>query len=262
MKKLYYGTVMGLQGLMILSTITNIIFYILTGSSNIFLGCIYLIFIPYNRFINSGNIFEILILVLFFLITILLYVLSVREIFNINNTKAPFTILNIIWIMLSYFGVVLAMSNGVNYNPIIYMILVIMFIPLMLMKWSDQNTVMRSKVVTDIEDPLPENFQLAPKSYKQISRTAKGLPVIEIGIFLVSLYFKYLGLQNILALSLLYALTTLLAIIVFFGTIHDCKSFYKKHRTPPPTNNFLKKLSIMQIISLILFVISFLLFLI
>lgn len=169
MKKIYYGIVMGFQGYMILISVINLIFCVIIGNSNqIFFGSIYLFFVPYIRYINSGNIFEILILVLFFVFTIAVYILSLRELFNDKNLKAPFTIINVIWMILSYASVILAADSGISYNFIPYIILILLLIVLILIKWSEQNKAMRSKTIPDEEDPLPENFQLSAKSYRKL----------------------------------------------------------------------------------------------
>ena len=258
MKKIYYGIVMGFQGYMILISVINLIFCVITGNSNqIFFGSIYLFFVPYIRYINSGNIFEILILVLFFVFTIAVYILSLRELFNDKNLKAPFTIINVIWMLLSYASVILAVDSGISYNFIPYITLILLLIVLILIKWSEQNKAMRSKTIPDEEDPLAENFQLSAKSYRQIARTAKGSPIIETGVFLVSIYLKYLYLQSFTFVTWFYLITVVLAILIFIGTIYDCRSFKKKTGQCPPSENFLKKLNIMQIVSFILFAISF-----
>lgn len=264
MKKIYYISVITLQGLSLLSSIINLIVCIVSKSFYLFPMSMYSIIMPYIRFLNTGNIFEIFLLILFWGFSISVYILSTKEILDPQNVKAPFTILNILWLVISYFSISTQLDvneTTILINSLIYGIIGLSLIPLIFLKWSEQNKVMRNKDILDIEDPLPENFQLSPKNYTQISRTAKGLPIIELGVFLFSLYFKYLGINNIFMFSYLYISIAIFALIIFFGTIHDTKRFEKIIGKSPPCDRFLLKLNIMQIVSLTLFAVSFCVFL-
>ena len=52
----------------------------------------------------------------------------------------------------------------------------------------------------------------------------------------------------------------MLMIFIFVEIIYECKRYENKTGEKPPTDNFLKNLNIMQIITFILFAVSFLLF--
>ncbi len=259
MRKIYYTIVVALQGISLLTTIVNIIFYAVSKSFVLFPLSIYSLIQPYIRFINNGNIFDLFALILFLLISVVFYLFSSKELLDTKNTKAPFIILNILWLVISYFPILKLNSDDFTVMTAIisHSSIAILYLPVIFIKWSQQNKVMRNKDVPDFEDPLPENFQLAPKSYQQIYRTAKGPIILELGVFLVTAYFKYMELHSTLLCVYSYLATMFFAIIIFFGTIHDCKSFKKKTEQDFPYANFLKKLNIMQIISFILFAVSF-----
>lgn len=87
MRRIYYIIFTFFQGILILSTIINLIFCIITSSNTIVFTSIYLPFIPYFRFLKSGNIAEVFALLLFLAITITLYIFCVKELFNENNKK-------------------------------------------------------------------------------------------------------------------------------------------------------------------------------
>lgn len=258
MKKAYYGIVIGFQGYMILISAVNLVFCFITENHNhIFFGSMYLFFIPYKRYINNNYLLDMFVLLLFFAVTILFYILSIKELFDRNNIKSPFIILNVLWIGLSYSAIIDNINNFSDYNLLPSIILLLLLIPLMLLKWREQNKYLRTKYKKEKENGLPENFQMLPKSYRQIARTAKGAPVIESGVFLVSLFFIYINILSFRFLVWLYALAVLLAVIIFVGTIVDCKKFEKRTQQKPPSNNYLAKLILTQAVSFILFILSF-----
>ena len=59
---------------------------------------------------------------------------------------------------------------------------------------------------------------------------------------------------------LFYIICAMLMIFIFVEIIYECKRYENKTGEKPPTDNFLKNLNIMQIITFILFAVSFLLF--
>ncbi len=264
MKKIYYYFVIAMEGIMIISTLINVIFCLITYKIDIFITSIYLVFVPINRFLNSNNYFELLLLLFFIGITIVFYIFSAKEILNKKIEKTPFIILNAIWIYMSGICLMFLNSNEakviLNLNPIFVSISAVSIIGLIILKWSDLNKLYRNKPVPDYEDPLPENFQLKAKSYKQIKRTALGTPVISIGVFLFNLLLVYINSENSVLITfrnLMYGFSIFLELIILFGTIHDCKEFQKITGEKVPKKDFLRKLNAIQIVSIVLFVLSF-----
>lgn len=264
MKKIYYNFVIILQGTMILSTIINIVYCFIVSKVDIFLTSIFLMFVPLNRFLNENNYYELLVLLFFGAITIIFYIFSVKETLNKYIEKTPFLIINALWFYISNFSIMFLDSNEatiiLQVNPIFISIVAISLILLIILKWIDLNKLYRNKSIPNFEDPLPENFQLQAKSYEQIKRTALGTAVISIGVFLFNLLLIYINNTSSILLifrNFMYSFCMFFEIIIFFGTIHDCKAFEKKTGQKPPLKKFLKKLNIIQILSIVLLAISF-----
>lgn len=78
MKKTVYIFELLLQGIMLVISLINIIYNLIETTHTVFIrkvfpGSIYLFFVSYNRYIDNENIFEILILFVFFIMSFMLY---------------------------------------------------------------------------------------------------------------------------------------------------------------------------------------------
>lgn len=103
-KKVLYVSYIGLQGIGIISTIINLIYCAVSSTQTLFITSIYYIpFVPFLRYTENQSIIELFLIVFFLLITIILFVLSSRELLDTKNEKNPFSMLNIIWYSLSFF---------------------------------------------------------------------------------------------------------------------------------------------------------------
>ena len=252
MKKVFYFIFTIYQGALILSTMVNLIFNICMGNIESFYFSIPSILTPYDKFIHSGSPLDLFVLALFLVVTITFYILSTRELFDSKIEKAPFFLMNFFWVLLSSFTSILIYGKTISIC-IFQMILLVIMLVVLLLKWSQQNKAIRNNVTSSNADSLPENFQMSPKSYKQIERTAKGLLVIELGALLLCFYLMYFEIANLMFLYGLYSIIGVLAIIVFLGTIFDCKKIEKNGEKAP--TGFMKKLNTLQILSCALSVI-------
>lgn len=247
---------------MIVSTTINLFYNVLLSEKKIFFTSISLFFVPYFRFWDNGGFEEILFLFLFTIITVILFIVSSKELLDPSNRKAPYTILNIFWIMMSTFITLIVEINNKLFLPSLdiiyfYMFVIVFIFLIVFAKWSDQNKVIREKPLNSKEEFLPENFQFQTKSYQQIARTAKGTPVIAFSCFLFSLFLWYLDKDITIFRNFLYGIVLVLIVIISIGTFVDCKRFEKRTGEKPPTSHFLRRLIIMQVISIMLFVGSY-----
>ena len=133
----------------------------------------------------------------------------------------------------------------------------------LIMKWLSRNQMVRSNPMLYKEEFLPEKFTLSAKSYEQIKRTAMGIPVIALAIFITCLLLKYLN-NNITfcIITLLYIVSLVIMVSIFFGIIYEFNIFQKRTNKKASTPDFLKKLNKIQIISIIAFVGSYFIMLI
>lgn len=279
MKKTVYISELILQGVMLIISLVNIIYNLLEATQDVFIrrvfsGSMYLFFVPYNRYVDKGNIFELLILLLLFVISFGLYIFSARELLNDKNIKTPFTIINFLWFNFSVS--VPMFIVGDNQESFIELfieknflglclsyIIMLMQVVLLFIKVINNNKIIRSNPELYKEEFLLERFQLSAKSYAQIKRTAMGTPIIALGVFIVCLLLKYLN-DNITfgVITALYIFSLVIMIFLFVGLIFECNSFQKKNIEKLPTPNFIKRLNKIQIISIIAFVGSYFIMLI
>lgn len=274
MKKAVYISGLLLQGVMLILSLVNIIYNLLEATQAVFIrrvfsGSMYLFFVPYNRYLDNGNVFELLILILFFVVSFGLCVFSARELLNDKTIKIPFTIINFLWFNFSV-SVPMFIAGDSQENFIEFFIennflglclsWIIIFIQvgILFIKVMGNNKIIRSNPELYKEEFLPERFQLSAKSYAQIKRTAIGTPVIASGAFIVCLLLKYFN-DTITfgAITALYIFSLVIMIFLFVGLIFECNSFQKKNIEKLPSPNFVKELNRIQIVSMIIFICSY-----
>ena len=259
-RKIFYWSYLLINSYFIGTSLINFIYCIFKGSTELFFGSVYCFSAPVLRYIYDKNPIELILSIILFAVTIVLFILSLKEIFHKDNKKSPFILLY----MLNYFlflnPIYLFLSPDVGemmndlsvsaYSSSI--ILIFLLVALILAKSSEQTEAMRRN--KDFEDPLPENFQWSAKSYKQIKRTAMGVPVINaICVILIS-YLVYLKVYISTKLCLIaWGFVTLFNLFIFIGTIVDTKKFAKGHLTVPNDEKFLYKINVTEIVSFVIF---------
>ena len=274
MKKAVYILELLLQGAMLLISLVNIVYNLIEATQAVFIrrvfsGSMYLFFVPYNRYIDTENILELLILALFFSISIGLYLFSAKELFDDKKIKIPFTIMNFLWFIFSVsVPMFMAVDNEESFVELfieknflglgLSYIAMIMITAVLFVKVINNIKIIRSNPELYKEEFLPERFQLSAKSYAQIKRTAMGTPVIALGVFIVCLLLKYFNSSITLGIiTALYIGSLAIMLFIFVGLIFECKSFQKRNIEKLPAPDFIKGLNKTQIISMLIFVGSY-----
>lgn len=261
-KKLPYIFSIIFQGIFLLTTIINLIYDIIKNSVSVWSLTIAHIFIPYLKYTHSGHIFDLFVLGLFLCISVISYIFSIKELLDSRNKKLPFLILNYLWNILGFwtFGAKIGGVYVMDIFSLIYYCLFFIFIVTVIpLKWKEHKSIANVDISDNSENPLLKKFDFLPKSYAQIVRTAKGAPVVEISIFLIMLFFKYIGEIVLEIVNILYLFTVVFAIIIFIGTISDYR-FFIQSGNKSNRKHTLSKLNTMQIVSFILFVTTYFLF--
>lgn len=271
MKKYLYKFAIVLQLFLILSSLANLLYCAIEHREVMFFGTIYLFFVPYFRFLASGNIYEGIVLFLFVIFTIFLFIFAAKDFLDSENRKSWALPSNLVWILYSIAPCLIytdlhtleRIGEMDNFMPsIFFSFIVILFLFIItLMKFCDQCKNIRNKPDPAKEEFLPEKFEWHCISYKQIRRTSLGSPVIVCVCFILSLTLKYLNGPVVdLVINVLYGFCLFFLIVIFFGTIYEYYNYGKRTGEKPPTKNFLKKLNIIQIVSFIFLALSFLVF--
>lgn len=269
MKKSLYLAYSFIQFFTLLLSIENVCYCIFASDLQLF-SSIFLFFIPCQRFLSTGNCNEILILSLFIVISLALFIFSTKELFNKATKKSIFLPAYYFWFITATFISLLADSSNtkgvMNYllNSEEIWTVVYNIIPIILgafvifAKLTEvQNNIRNLDNCIKSEYFTPEGFQMQAKSYNQIFRTAKGVPVISSLCFLFSILMIYISDNVHVFLNFLYGLTFAIILIISFGNVYEFKRYKNVTHKAPPSKDFFIKMSLMQIISVVLFVLSF-----
>lgn len=270
MKKIIYIFGLTIQAYSILVTIANLIYCAVVDQITVFTGTIHLLLIPYTRYCTSGNFFELIVLFIFLGITVSLFFLASKDFLNPSLRKMIAIPLNQIWYALSAIGFVAFTDLNIIYDifscesysgSIIFAcVLIILTTILLLLKTNEQQNFIRQHPDKNSEEFLPEKRQTHAISYRQIRRTALGTPVFVCVCLAFSLWTKYLnGLLVKGTNDFVYALVFIVGILLIINTVYETYSFEKRTGQKPPTKNFLMKLNIIQVCSMIFLVLSYLL---
>ena len=266
MKRVLYYTYIVLQGLVLAVTLTNVIYCFVTHELVNFGATTYpLLFVPFYKVYNGGSLFNILVCIVFASFSVYVYIRSAIEFLNLNLRKGVFIGINFLWVLFASLCCS-ALNFDINFDEFIYggkysisVVLLLLGFMAMLVKISDMHNVIRADR-RDGEDFLPEEFQLDAKSYKQIKRTANGMPWFAGVSFSVSLLLIYVGGEKFIGMlwiNYIYIATAFLIVVNFFVCIQQTKKFEKKTGIKMPSEDFLKKINLLHIVTFVLFVASY-----
>lgn len=270
MKRALYYTYIVMQGIVLAVTLSNVIYCIATNSLLGFGITSYpALFVPFLKVYEGGSIWNYLVFLLFAFFSVFVYLRSIQEFLNRNLRKAIFIPINFFWIIVAYScSLFLILDNNflqlITNTFDISLFLTFFGLFVLIIKTSEIHDVIRADR-RDGEDFLPEEAQLDAKSYKQIERTAKGMPWFAFVCFIVSLYIWYVDIDSYLGMmyiNLIYIGTALILIINFFICIDQTKKFEKRTGQPMPSEDFLKRINVLQIVTFIVFLASYFVFLI
>lgn len=259
------------QGFVLALTLVNVIYCFVTESLVCFDFTGYpLLYVPLYKFSHTHSLLDILAFVVFAFFSLFLYVKSLFEFLDNRLRKGWFVFINLLWLLfatlscyplcfdIDFVDFVFASEYKIGYSLFLLALIAVM------VKTNEIQSVVRADR-RDGEDFLPEEFQLDAKSYKQIERTAKGMPWLAFVSFVISLIILYIDgdkFISALCINLIYVGAALMMIANFFICIDQTKKFERKTGLTMPSEDFLKKINVLQITTFILFVASYFLLLI
>lgn len=265
MKRILYYTYIVIQGLVLAVTLANVVYCFATQELVNFGVTTYpLLFVPFYKFNNGGSLLNILTFIAFASFSVYVYIRSAVEFFNCNLRKGIFIGVNFLWLLFSSLSCS-ALNFDLEFSDFVSGEYGLSIAPLLLglaawlVKVGEMHNVIRADK-RDGEDFLPEEFQLDAKSYKQIERTAKGMPWLAGVSFAVSLLLVYVGGEKFIGMlwiNFIYIATAFLIVSNFFICIQQTKKFEKKTGIKMPSEVFLKKINLLHIVTFVLFVASY-----
>ncbi len=265
MKRALYYLYIVAQGVTLAITLANVIYCFVTNSLVSFgVTCYPLLYVPFYKVNNGGSLWNVLAFLIFAIFSVYVYIKSAKEFLDCKLRKAVFISINFLWIIFAYLcNLFLVLDDEflqfTKYTPDISVFLCFLGLLALLVKTYEVHDVIRVDR-REVEEFLPEEFQLDAKSYKQIERTAKGMPWFAVVSFVISLIILYIDGEKFFAslyINLIYIGTALIMIVNFFICINQTKKFEKRTGLKIPSEDFLKRINILQITTFILFVASY-----
>ncbi len=270
MKRYLYYIFILIEGIVLAVTLANVIYCIATNSLvNFCVTSFQALYVPFLKVYEGGALWNYFVLLLLACFSVFVYIKATREYLDRGLRKAKFISINFLWLILSYSCCFFLIFDDCfmelleNNIPMVSGILFALSGITSLVKIYEAYDVIRADR-RDGEDFLPEEAQLDAKSYKQIERTAKGMPWLAFVCFIVSLYIWYVDMDSYLGMmyiNLIYVGTALILIINFFICIDQTKKFEMRTGEPMPNEDFLRKIILLQITTFFIFVASYFLFL-
>ncbi len=266
MKRFLYYIFLALEGIVLAVTLANVIYCIVTNSLVSFgVTSYHALFVPFLKVYEGGSAWNYIVFLFFAGFSVFVYIKTIQEFLDCKLRKAKFISINFLWMILAYSCCIFLVFDMnyleliKDYTPTVSNVLLALGWITLLVKIYEAHDVIRADRYDD-EEFLPEEAQLDAKSYKQIERTVKGMKWLAFVCFIVSLYIWYVKNELMLYVKLrdfIYIGTALIIIINFFICYGQTKKLEKKTGQPMPSEDFLKKINVLQIITFILFVASY-----
>ena len=252
------------QGIQIISSIINLIYCFITGSTYLFPTCNPSWFIPQYYLSNGQGLWNAIILALFIGVTVFLYVKSSKYLLGDSVKPNQIVALNGIWVMLCLLSYMMffafhlvGRSGDVPYwSPANWYISIAVYFTYMLVILIKYN----------YSDEFKNNLQVT--TYKQVKRYA--ISNCQIAAFTLILdywmhYFADMPLSNpnghdVIEFDiLLSSIFIMINIVLFIITTVFYFDVKKEGKDTPPCKHFLLKISLLQIAAIIIEVVGILL---
>ena len=247
-----------MQLTLVLLTVINIVFCLISCTHTIFLGSLDFCFAPYFRYIKKGNLLELIALVLFIAITIFLSIKTLIETINKKeNNDVKYTLVNFSWIFSSMLTSMPLIIELEDYLPIFSrvgsLICIILLLVIFICKVNNKNksnfaNYCRQKNIT----------------YQKTYKTVKKIPLLYLGLFSFVLLFRYytyylVGLNNLFVfiMNVVYLTGAYFAVGYFITSVKSFNYLKNNKNEHCPYTSFFKKICSLQIISFLLFILSY-----
>ncbi|MBQ3264403.1 MAG: hypothetical protein IJH07_01370 [Ruminococcus sp.] len=238
------------QGVLIASTLINV-FYWFCVKKTFFVTSIILVFVPLEKFTYTHGIFQLILACIYFVLTVYSYIKMIPELLYSEKVRLPYTIANLFWLCVSeVFTEIFGLSAGNSFIEkiadsdfsLLFVLLLTIFVAFIL-------------VVALWGVRREEKFRLRATGYEQILRTAKGSLVFVSACTLLCFVLWSLEYPSSQFQYILYAFCLFVLIINLIATITESKKLAKREDV---TDGQKKKLNVIQSISFVALVVSFL----
>lgn len=224
------------QGLLIASTLVNV-FYWFIVKKIVFFTSIILVLIPIDRFGTSRSMFHLFVSLLFFALTVFLFVKMIPELLWSKKVRLPYTLASIFWLCVSTWATMImgafsenSLIESVPDNIKLFIvpnITIIIILILVIALWGVKRE---------------GGLQLRATDYEQISRTAAGSPAFVTACTLLCLVMWYLELP-ITSQYAVFIFCFIVLAIILVAIITETKKLSKREVV---SENQKKKLVIIQ----------------
>lgn len=242
-----------LNTLLVLISIINLIFNIVSENRYIFVGSIYLILIPYFKFLQSQSYIEIIPAAIIILITIFLLYKSSKEYCKLKEKRPYYTFLFLLWLIIAsaISGVAFNIDNfykfdGIAVNTVVLSIILIL------------NVVAALMLLSDYYKNNPVKYYINPVTTNDIFMYCNVIPGVSSVILALLFTMKYCGeIIDMVLIIILYLMFAFLFIYFIVYYLYYYKKITKKFPKQKWAKKSTNKFVITQIISITVYLISF-----
>lgn len=264
-KKIYYSVAVGSYGIMIVSTIINAIYCLITSNMHRFPTSLFINFYPFYQFFQSGKTIDLIAFIMLLLASITIHIIAIKILFFNKDNKYVFAVfLSAVWVALSIFLEAPKLRESMTtfsgeemmfcdlYSFIVFLLLGTSMLLKMYKKEKRVNTLLPAYSTTAKVHNFENNLVI---STKQISY----IPIIsQASIFSIFLISRYYSSETDIFLTF-YIIIAIMSILLFLAVFRNYNKIKTSGSYDEASINSLRKNIYCQIISFVIFLLSALL---
>lgn len=261
-KKIYYSVSVGSYGIMIVSTIINVIYCLITSNMHRFPTSLFINFYPFYQFFKWEKTIDLIAFIVLLLVSIMIHITTIKILFFNKDNKYAFAVfIGAVWVALSIFleapkyWEMMTIFSGEEmmfcdlYSFIVFLLLGTSMLLKMYKKENRVNTLLPAYSTTTKAQNFEDNLVMSTKKISYIPIISQ---VSIFSIFLISKY--YLRETNIFVAF--YIIISIMSILLFLVVLRNFRKIKISGSYDNISINSLRKNIYTQIISFVIFVLS------
>ena len=252
--KTIYKIAISLNVLIVAISAVNLVINILNESRDVFIGCIYLLIVPYFKFLKSQSYFEIIPTVIFFALTIFLLYKSSQYYYKTDKCKPLFVFIYTLWIVISSLFSPIAFNSSNLYktdelipNIIIFCILGVF------------QSIVCIITMCDYYRGKSDTYSFSFTNTEDIFKSRYLLMTLAVLLSVISFTLKYVCCSELMLeiIKIWYIIFGALFIVFLIGLVFEYKKILKIFPKQKWNKSTYYKFVSIQSISILIYAISF-----
>lgn len=266
---LYYISIF-LQGLTITSMLVNCIYCIVAHKRIIYLTSNSIFEIPCFRYLINGNIIDLLVTIAVVIVTTVLFILSAKALFLEDVKSNVCLAINSVWLIYGcMFASLIAMNHTTTSSnddssvltfAINYISAYIFIIAVIVKLYQHVKHKKQQRLETSSKIPVSD-LTISKANYKSVFMLANfGSTIVDVVIFLLISYSAYLAQNVSTSIDKLYMITVIASFVFILLANYQYFALKKSGKDKTKRKFVALKLNLLPVCVLILFALSYLLF--